>query len=374
MFLPAGSQDETGRRVQNRFRAFETFRTVTEKRNYKAISTPAVEYADTFTNPFAGMKLQPMLKWFNRQGEIEVLRPDWTTAVARALINQDPAQLKWCYQGSVYRNDKVGTESRQAGIEIIHTPEFLGESECLLTAVAYLKELNIGNYLIELGHTGIFEELTAPLQLNEEETEKLRQAMHDKRRDEVYQLAAGHGSKAIAEHLTSLVDAFGPVDIMETYEQKWQSNEKLLSIIRHLKQLARLLKESGIEDVLVDLGRVKNLPYYCGVMFRGFIKENGATCFSGGRYDKLYEQFSERVSAVGLAFDVDTLAEQLSSEKETETVCILASPETHVYAEKRREAYEKAVVDIRYQLPERHQYDKVVEVIRKNDQYEVVEK
>ncbi|WP_226034830.1 ATP phosphoribosyltransferase regulatory subunit [Aquibacillus saliphilus] len=373
MFLPTGSQDEIGKPIDNRSRAFELFQRVTFTRNYKQISTPVVEYANTFTNKHAGMELSNMLKWFNREGEIEVLRPDWTTAVARALVNQHPSQLKWAYQGSVFRSDKDGIESRQAGIEIVHTPSFLGESECLLTAVNYLNELQINNYLFELGHTGIFDELTAPLKLNEDQLENLRKAMHDKRRDEVYQIASDN--KVIAEQLSDLVDAYGSFDVIETYERHWENNNRLLKILKHIKQLATLLKESGVEEVLVDLGRVKNLPYYCGTMFRGFLKETGETFFSGGRYDKLYEQFNESISAVGLAFDVDVLSENLETHDSSKRICILASEDSHVYAEKIRQNYSNSVVDIQYQLNGSEQFDKVLQVVKdENNNYKVVEK
>ncbi len=373
MFLPAGSQDEIGNSINNRFKAYELFRNLTFKRGFKQISTPVVEYAETFTNPYAGMSLTNMLKWFDRDGEIEVLRPDWTAAIARALVKQHPSQLKWSYQGSVFRRDKDGIESSQAGIEIVHTPIFLGESECLLTAVAYLKELNISNYLIELGHTGIFEELTANLEISEEKLEKLRQAMHDKRSDEVYQLVTSVGSEREATELTDVIEAYGSFDVIESYEQKWQNNPKLLAIVQHLKQLANVVKETGVEDVIVDLGRVKNLPYYCGTMFRGYLKENGATCFSGGRYDKLYEQFEDKKSAVGLAFDVDVLAENLSFSENRERICILASEESHVYAENLRSSYPGAIVDVQYELVNQQRYDKIIKIVNENNQYKVVE-
>lgn len=373
MFLPAGSQDETGKQLANRSLAYEKFSEVAAKRSFKQISTPVVEYAGTFTNPHAGMNLQNMLKWFNRQGEIEVLRPDWTTAIARALANQNPGQLKWFYQGSIFRSDKAGTESRQAGIEIIQTSVFLGESESLLTAITYLNELGLDNYVIELGHTGIFEQLTKDLDLNQEELEKLRIAMHDKRRDEVHQLASSAGSSEVAEELTRLVDAYGRLEVLDSFLDHWTDEAGLTGILHHLKKLARLLEEAGAE-VLVDLGRVKNLPYYCGTMFRGFLKENGETCFSGGRYDRLYDQFDRKMSAVGLAFDVDVLADQLPHGPERETLCILASEETHTYAEQLRHSYPDYVTDIRYDLPESQTaFDRIIKIETDEQSYKVVE-
>ncbi|WP_182199263.1 ATP phosphoribosyltransferase regulatory subunit [Paraliobacillus salinarum] len=361
MFLPDGSQDEIGLPLNNKAKATELFRKVATERGFKAISTPVVEYAKTFTNTHVGMKLHSLLKWFNKEGEIEVLRADWTTAVARAISNQKSKQTKWFYEGSVFRNDREGIESKQAGIEIIRTEPFLGEAESVLTAVAYLKELEISNYLIELGHTGIFEELTNSLKLDSETEERLLDAMHDKRRDIVYEIAIDYGSIQQAEQLTELIDAYGSVDQLKKYRSIWKDNKRLTRILNHLIELANVIESNGGE-VLLDLGRVKNLPYYCGVMFKGYLKENGESCFSGGRYDKLYEQFDEKVSAVGLAFDIDVLATHINNNERKESICIVASKATHIQAEQLRSNYPNANVDIQYEIKDSDAYDTIIHV------------
>src|SRR5690606_41234910 len=91
----------------------------------------------------------------------------------------------------------------------------------------------------------------------------------------------------------SLHDAL-PIFIAE-YEHRWENRKDLLEILQHIKQLVAILQQSGSEDILVDLGRVKNQPYYSGMMFRGFLPSSGVVCFSGGRYDRLYEQFGNSV-------------------------------------------------------------------------------
>lgn len=372
MLLPAGSQDYIGKKLDHRAEVNEVFRKVVHKRNYKAIETPVIEYANTFANKHVGMELRTMLKWFNSEGEIEVLRPDWTTAIARALMRQDPTQLKWFYQGSVFRIDKDGTESCQAGIEIVQTPAFLGETECLFTAVSYLKALDIDDYLIELGHTGIFETLIAPLKLTETEEEALRQAMNDKRKDLVYQIARDKKHEEIAESLTALIDAYGNASVLDDYRQKWSNRSELVAIIDHLIDLVSALKALGFQDVIVDLGKVKQLPYYCGTMFRGYLRQTGTSCFSGGRYDKLYKQFDQKRSAVGLAFDVDVLSDVIKPTKPSKRICLLASEHTHVKAEKLRENYAFDVVEILYELPENHPFDQVIRVDPDNEENKVV--
>ncbi|SHN17639.1 ATP phosphoribosyltransferase regulatory subunit [Gracilibacillus kekensis] len=374
MFLPAGSQDETGIQISNRLRAAESFRLVTKKRNFKTISTPVVEYANTFTNQMAGMDLHSMLKWFNAEGEIEVLRPDWTAAIARAIAGQHPSEQKWSYQGSVFRFDKDETENRQAGIEIVHADQFLGEAESLLTAIAYLKNLTIDTYVIELGHTGIFDAIVGPYHFDEKQELVLLDAMHDKRSDLVEEIVTQAGHPALAEPLVALIDAYGSREIINTYRERWKKHQDLLDILSHIEKLMDLLESAGVTEVIVDLGRVKNLPYYDGIMFRGFLTNDGSTCFSGGRYDRLYEQFQQKTSAVGLAFDVDTLAKHMNAEQEPEKICILATPATHAVAEQFRIDMEEQVVDIQYQLKSDANYQKIYQVVEEDSQYKVVEK
>ncbi|UOQ85732.1 ATP phosphoribosyltransferase regulatory subunit [Gracilibacillus salinarum] len=374
MFLPAGSQDETGNQISNRLRASEIFRLVTKKRNFKSISTPVVEYADTFTNEVAGMDLHSMLKWFNGEGEIEVLRPDWTAAVARAIAGQHPSEQKWSYQGSVFRFDTEETESRQAGIEIVHADRFFGEAESLLTAVAYLKNLAIDSYVIELGHTGIFETLIAGYSFSDKEIEKLLQAMHDKRADVVEEIVTQAGHQQLADALLALIDAYGSKEVINDYRKRWAGHDELTAILAHIERLIDLLEASGVTEVIVDLGRVKNLPYYDGIMFRGFLTNDGSTCFSGGRYDRLYEQFEQKTSAVGLAFYVDVLAKHMKAEAEPEKICILASPKTHAIAEQFRMELDEQVVDIQYELKEGIRYHRTYQVVEEDNEYKVVER
>jgi ATP phosphoribosyltransferase regulatory subunit len=320
------------------------------------------------------MKLQNMLKWFNSEGEIEVLRPDWTTAVARALSNQEAKPQKWAYQGSVFKTDRPGMECNQAGIEILHMPPLFGESESLLMAHSFLAEIGMRDYAVELGHAEIYESLVSVLELSREDAEKLRQAMHDKKKDEVYHIALQNGGKEAAAELAALVDAYGDIGIIAEYEKRWKGREDLPGMLEQMKKVAHILTESGSGDILVDLGRVKNLPYYSGMMYRGFLKNTGDVCFSGGRYDMLYGRYGRNVSAAGLAFDLDILAGQYEEETFMKRICMVADMDTLAYAEKLRQSYTHCIVDVRPDVPDGEHYDKVVEIRYINGNYEVLEK
>lgn len=374
MFLPTGSRDELGAAVSSRFRVIEKFRRVATLRGYNEIATPVIEYASTFTNEYVDMKLQNMMKWFNAEGEIEVLRPDWTIAIARALSNQEKLPQKWAYAGSVFKQNMPGVEYHQAGVEMIHMPELMGESESLLMAQSFLKEVGTDACVIELGHAGIYEKLAEELKLSKHNSERLRVAMHDKKKDEVFQIAIANGDKAQANELASLVDAFGQKGIITEYEKRWEDKPELLAMLQHMKKLVLIIEESGNEEILVDLGRVKNLPYYSGIMFRGFLKESGTVCFSGGRYDRLYDQFNEKVSAVGLAFEVDALAEHIQLNNQHRKICIIASEKSLVFAEQIRDRFKDYIVDVQPANAQLDGYDKVFEIKKINGEFEVVEK
>ncbi|WP_233269728.1 ATP phosphoribosyltransferase regulatory subunit [Heyndrickxia camelliae] len=373
MFLPSGSQDEFGNVVSNRNMVCEVFRDIIANRGFVEISTPLVEYASTFTNRYVGMELQNLLKWFNRNGEIEVLRPDWTSAIARALVRLKSKQKKWAYQGSVFREDQPGIEKRQIGIEIIQTPEILGESECLFLAKELLEKLNINEYAVELGHTDIFEELTKSLKLPAAEKQRLRVAMHNKRKDEVFAIVTQYGDENLATELVFLIGAYGSIDILKEYEHRWAENAKLSAILQHLNRIITILKEVNIHEIMVDLGRVKNLPYYSGIMFRGYSSDNGDLCFSGGRYDKLYDQFETNMSAIGLAFDVDILANKMGIASKRERIGIVATDDTLAFAERYRSKCKESIVEIVYEVDPSVPYDKVLLVKKMNGNFEVVE-
>ena len=359
MFLPDGSQDQIGKILLKKQHVYQIFNDVAVSRGFKAIETPVIEYADTFTNPHVGMPFQQLLKWFDREGEIEVLRPDWTTAIARALMKLNPKESKWFYQGSVFTQDKDGIESRQAGIEMIRTAPNEGEIETLCFAIDYLSAVDVSDYVIELGHTGIYETIIAPLALSVEEEAKLRLAMHDKRQDVVKDLT--EKNPMVQKQLLDLIDAYGDVSILERYKATYQDDETIVTIVNELIQLVNVLKQLGIDQTIVDLGRVKQLPYYSGTMFRGYLTTSGEECFSGGRYDKLYQQFNQSIPAIGLAFDVDALASVVQMD-ERGRVAIIASADTHVLAELKRRTISGKIVDILYTEPNPSDYEQIIDL------------
>ena len=69
-----------------------------------------------------------------------------------------------------------------------------------------------------------------------------------------------------------------------------------------LKNIDRLLTAMGYEGYIsYDLGMIKPLSYYSGILFSGLVKDLGAPVLSGGRYDNLADAFGKHMPAVGFA-------------------------------------------------------------------------
>ena len=60
---------------------------------------------------------------------------------------------------------------------------------------------------------------------------------------------------------------------------------------------------------MYDFGEVRGLDYYTGIHFEIFVTGARTAVGAGGRYDDLMGRFGRPLPAVGLALDLDALAE-----------------------------------------------------------------
>jgi ATP phosphoribosyltransferase regulatory subunit len=76
-----------------------------------------------------------------------------------------------------------------------------------------------------------------------------------------------------------------------------------------LEEVYQALTESGVhEHIVIDMGVLRGLDYYTGVVFEGYSPELGYGLVGGGRYDNLIEQFGFQTPAVGFAVGLERLA------------------------------------------------------------------
>jgi ATP phosphoribosyltransferase regulatory subunit len=76
-----------------------------------------------------------------------------------------------------------------------------------------------------------------------------------------------------------------------------------------LREVADALAAAGLGDrVAIDLGEVRGLDYYTGLVFRVYARGLGFEVGGGGRYDALLARFGRPMPAVGFMLGLDRVA------------------------------------------------------------------
>ncbi|MEK9172776.1 MAG: ATP phosphoribosyltransferase regulatory subunit, partial [Nitrospirota bacterium] len=75
-----------------------------------------------------------------------------------------------------------------------------------------------------------------------------------------------------------------------------------------LREVWERMTAAGLGDhLLLDMGEIRRMEYYTGMVFDIYADGLGAEVGGGGRYDHLIGRFGREVPSTGFAFDLDRL-------------------------------------------------------------------
>ena len=83
-------------------------------------------------------------------------------------------------------------------------------------------------------------------------------------------------------------------------------NDDALAALRRVTEALARARDLGAE-LEVDLGEVRGLGYYTGVVFNLYAEGAPRPVGGGGRYDTLLGRFGDPRPAVGFSLDLDAL-------------------------------------------------------------------
>lgn len=119
--------------------------------------------------------------------------------------------------------------------------------------------------------------------------------------------------------ILALPSLFGGVEVLSEAE-KFTENPAALSALARLKEVYAYLCKMGYEKyVSFDLGTVKSLDYYSGIVFTACRGRGRAAAFCG-RYDGLAAEFGRGVSAIGFAIGLKRVLAALEEAGKTKDV------------------------------------------------------
>lgn len=290
---------------------------------YQSIETPVFEFFDIFKKERGSVGSQGMYKFFDRDNNTLVLRPDMTPPIARCVAKyymDETKPLRLCYLGPTFIN---GTsyqgrlkESTQTGAELIGDDTADADAEMIAMVIDALKETGLKEFQVELGQVEFYRGLVEESGMNEETQEQLRILIENKNYFGVEELLS---EQTMGEDLKKLFlklpELFGDIDQIRL-AKSMTTNERALGAIHRLEEVQEILDSYGLGDyVSYDLGMLSKYSYYTGIIFKAYTYGTGEYIVAGGRYDKLLEQFGKKAAAVGFAIMADQLLPALSRQK-----------------------------------------------------------
>lgn len=321
LHTPEGVRDIYNMECARKLVLQENLHHLLKKYGYHAIETPTFEFFDIFGREIGTTPSKELYKFFDREGNTLVLRPDMTPSIARAaakyFVDED-MPIRLCYLGNTFINHSSYQgrlrENTQIGAELIGDSSVDADAEMISMVVACLKEAGLREFQISVGHADFFRALIEEAGLTEEQEEELRELLANKNFFGTEEFVS---TLNLSEDLIRLFSMLGRPDInmdeLETAKRCAASRPRILQAIRRLDDLHKLLEVYEISRyVSFELGILGNYRYYTGIIFQGYTFGSGEPIVKGGRYDELLLHFGKQSASIGFAIVVDQLLAALS--------------------------------------------------------------
>lgn len=290
---------------------------------YEEIQTPTFEFFDVYSKEIGTTPSKELYKFFDKEGNTLVLRPDFTPSIARCAAKyfmDEQVPIRFSYSGNTFTNTSSLQgklkEVTQMGAELINAPGVEADAEIISLVIEALKNTGLTRFQITIGEVDYFKGLCEEAGLDEDTELELRSCISGKNYFAAQELLI---ERRVQEPYHSILLKLA--DMFETRESLSEAravvkNQRSLAAIERLEKLYEVLKLYGVEEyVSFDLGMLSKYHYYTGVIFKAYTYGVGDAVVKGGRYDNLLHQFGKEASAIGFVIVVDDIMEALSRQK-----------------------------------------------------------
>lgn len=285
---------------------------------YQLVIPPFIDYLNSLlTGSGHDLELQTFKLTDQLSGEMLGVRADMTPQVARIdahnLRYEHPTRL--CYEGTVLHtigNPLERSRSpRQIGAELYGHAGKESDLEVIQLMLEMLAITGLQNVHLDLGHVGIYRELSLQAGLNSQQESELFTLLQGKAKTELVELI---NSFTIAEPfkqmLLKLVELNGSIDVLNKAAQVFaEANDKVKQALAQLQAIAdKLAILFPSLPINFDLAELRGYHYHTGVVFAAFVPNVGREIARGGRYDNIGKTFGRARPATGFSADLKLLA------------------------------------------------------------------
>ena len=319
LHTPEGVRDSYGRENTAKQAALEEISKKIHLYGYRDIQTPSFEYFDVFSNEIGTTSSRELYKFFDKEGDTLVLRPDFTPSVARCAAKyfmDEKQPLRFCYQGSAFSNTSnlqgKLKETTQMGAELMNDASAEADGEMIAMLIESLIAAGLTDFQISVGNVEYFKGVCEYLGIDSEMEMTLRDEISGKNYFAAEDLLKNEGFKREDRDLFLRFR-----DFMETAEDLEKAadtapGERAGAAVKRLIDVWNVVDAYGLSKYIsFDLSLLSKYRYYTGIIFKGFTYGTGEPIASGGRYDQLLSYFGKEAPAIGCMISIDPLMEAM---------------------------------------------------------------
>jgi len=285
---------------------------------YQLVITPFVEFLDSLlVGTSHDLDLHTFKVTDQLSGRMMGIRADMTPQVARidahCLHREGPVRL--CYADSVLHTRPRGLLTSRVpfriGAELFGHPGVEADVELICLMLATLRQADIRDIHLVLGHVGIFRSLVAEAKLAADIEANLFDLLQRKAYGEIdallEQQVVDQGLRNMLYQLSRLSGGAETLDLaLQVFADAPQAVRKEIA---ELEAIANGVRSRADEVVLCfDLCELRGYEYHTGIVFAAYTPENGRAVAKGGRYNDIGEVFGRARPASGFDCDLKVLS------------------------------------------------------------------
>lgn len=349
--LPKGVKDFLPINAYGKRKIEEQVMQIFSQFGYREVLTPTYEFIETFNLESNVKDQENQFQFFEREkGRVLTLRSDMTMPIARLVASKmqnDPLPLRLCYSCNLFRYDQPQAgrqrEFYQLGVELIGASQVDSDAEVIAVAIESLKNVGLKNFTIAIGQTNFINGVLEGTDLTPEEEVKVKEALGTKNIVLLEELVASFSIPAKQKEILLQIPRLRGKDEVLSKAREICYQNKTQEAINNIQEVYEILKLYGLADyVMIDLGIIRGLDYYTGIIFEGYTASIGFPICGGGRYDSLLEDFGYPCCATGFALGIERILLALESQMSSISLPVV---DYYIYfvPEKREEAIIKAI-------------------------------
>lgn len=319
LHTPEGVRDLYGKEYAAKLGLQDRLMKTIQSYGYENIQTPTFEFFDVFSEEIGTTSSRELYKFFDKEGNTLVLRPDFTPSMARCAAKyfmEENVPIRFCYVGNSFINNSnlqgKLKELTQMGAELIGDDSVYADAEMIMMVIDTLRASGLTKFQVSIGEVEYFKGICRHAGLDSETELALRDYISEKNFFAAEELMLEKGISERDREAILQVREFNQVEETLTRARELAPNEMSRSAIARLEELYELLKKYGVEQyVSFDLGMLSKFHYYTGVIFKAYTYGVGDAIVTGGRYDTLLGRFGKDAAAIGFMVLIDDLLEAL---------------------------------------------------------------